>query len=435
MLNEDHKEVASGKKKDEEGYMARTELDSIEKAVKNLRNNIKRGNQQLPAWVQSKITKAADYIDTAAEYLDAEETVDEARNPLKDPATQIKISRGVGALTPESAKQLGPKAEKLQKEKAAQVDLPKLKESLVDKILSEIEEEKDPIGPTKPFKTPKEIANLHGVPLRKIQNQLKIGIDVESEHTTSRKEARIIALQHLEEIPEYYTRLKKMETQAESYDDPCWKGYTQVGTKMKNGKEVPNCVPKTKGVKKAKEQVDEAVRLAAQNGNLLSVVLMWRGKYYSVRTFFPQVRMPSKKEVNDEMQKLYPGCRIISFTQATLDPNQPIVQIQNSKSKNYLLNNQTIGESAEVYEDWQSANRKDRTDGLSQKAVNAYRRENPGSKLQTAVTEKKPKGKRAKRRASFCRRMSGMRSKLTSSKTARDPDSRINKALRRWRCE
>jgi hypothetical protein len=87
-----------------------------------------------------------------------------------------------------------------------------------------------------------------------------------------------------------------------------------------------------------------------------------------------------------------------------------------------------------VSEDWQKVNRKDKTDGLSQAAVNAYRKENPGSKLQTAVTEKKPKGKRAKRRANFCRRMSGMKAKLTSAKTARDPDSRINKALRRWNC-
>ena len=85
-------------------------------------------------------------------------------------------------------------------------------------------------------------------------------------------------------------------------------------------------------------------------------------------------------------------------------------------------------------EDWQKVNRQDKTDGLSQKAVDAYRRENPGSKLQTAVTEKKPTGKRAKRRANFCRRMKGMKSKLTSAKTARDPDSRINKALRRWNC-
>ena len=89
---------------------------------------------------------------------------------------------------------------------------------------------------------------------------------------------------------------------------------------------------------------------------------------------------------------------------------------------------------SQFMEDWQSVNRKDKTDGLSQKAVDAYRRENPGSKLQTAVTEKNPKGKRADRRANFCRRMKGMKSKLTSARTARDPDSRINKALRRWNC-
>lgn len=91
-------------------------------------------------------------------------------------------------------------------------------------------------------------------------------------------------------------------------------------------------------------------------------------------------------------------------------------------------------ESYNVDEDWQSVNRKDNTDGLSQKAVNVYRRENPGSKLQTAVTEKKPTGKRAARRKSFCSRMSGMKKRLTSAKTANDPDSRINKALRRWNC-
>ena len=92
----------------------------------------------------------------------------------------------------------------------------------------------------------------------------------------------------------------------------------------------------------------------------------------------------------------------------------------------------------ELDEDWQKENRKDKTDGLSKKAVKAYRRENPGSKLQTAVTTKPSKlkkgSKSAKRRLSFCRRMKGMKKRLTSAKTARDPDSRINKALRRWNC-
>ena len=72
--------------------------------------------------------------------------------------------------------------------------------------------------------------------------------------------------------------------------------------------------------------------------------------------------------------------------------------------------------------------------GLSAKGVAKYRRQNPGSKLQTAVTEKKPTGKRAGRRKAFCSRMKGMKSKLTSAETSRDPDSRINKALRRWNC-
>jgi hypothetical protein len=91
-----------------------------------------------------------------------------------------------------------------------------------------------------------------------------------------------------------------------------------------------------------------------------------------------------------------------------------------------------------VKEDWQDVNKSDRTDGLSQKAVDAYRRENPGSKLKTAVTKDPSKlkagSKDAKRRLSFCRRMKGMKKRLTNPENARDPDSPINKALRRWNC-
>jgi len=110
--------------------------------------------------------------------------------------------------------------------------------------------------------------------------------------------------------------------------------------------------------------------------------------------------------------------------------------VKNSKPKKPLKDHYDW--RTELDEDWQKVNRKDKTDGLSRKAVKAYRRENPGSKLQTAVTKdpkKLKKGsKSAKRRLSFCRRMKGMKKKLTSAKTARDPDSRINKALRRWNC-
>ena len=136
--------------------------------------------------------------------------------------------------------------------------------------------------------------------------------------------------QYLEEVKKPTGDLKKA----------CWKGYTAVGTKEKNGRTVPNCVP-------------EEVEL-------------------------------------DEVAA------------------------------------------------WQRKEGKSESGGLNQKGVDSYRREHPGSKLKTAVTTKPskldPDSKAAKRRKSFCARMSGMKKRLTSAKTANDPDSRINKSLRKWNC-
>ena len=76
---------------------------------------------------------------------------------------------------------------------------------------------------------------------------------------------------------------------------------------------------------------------------------------------------------------------------------------------------------------------KSKKGGLTAKGRAKYNRAT-GSNLQAPVTEKSPTGKRAARRKSFCARMKGMKKKLTSSKTARDPNSRINKSLRKWNC-
>ena len=87
---------------------------------------------------------------------------------------------------------------------------------------------------------------------------------------------------------------------------------------------------------------------------------------------------------------------------------------------------------------WQRKEGKSESGGLNRKGVASYRAANPGSKLKTAVTTKPSKlkkgSKAAKRRKSFCARMTGMKKRLTSAKTARDPDSRINKSLRKWNC-
>lgn len=87
---------------------------------------------------------------------------------------------------------------------------------------------------------------------------------------------------------------------------------------------------------------------------------------------------------------------------------------------------------------WQRKEGKNPSGGLNAKGVASYRKANPGSKLKTAVTTKPskldPDSKPAKRRKSFCSRMSGHKKKNTSAKTANDPNSRINKALRKWNC-
>ena len=78
---------------------------------------------------------------------------------------------------------------------------------------------------------------------------------------------------------------------------------------------------------------------------------------------------------------------------------------------------------------WQRKEGKKKSGGLNEKGRKSYERENPGSDLKAPS---KKKGN--KRRASFCARMKGMKKKLTSKKTANDPDSRINKSLRAWNC-
>jgi len=249
--------------KDEEYSMARSELNTIVDAVRRLQNKVKNGEGNLEAWVQSKITKAADYIDTAADYVAGGEM-----------------------------------------------------------------------------------------------------------------------------------------------DEECWDGYKQVGMKKKGKKLVPNCVPE-------ETNLEEVTRIPSKTGNIILTTFVWRGKYYGMKLFFPQISKPNRSKVQDQINKVYPGAKVQTFYVSDIKPGEQFLQVS---------------------EDWQSVNRKDKTDGLSQKAVDAYRRENPGSKLQTAVTEKKPTGKRAARRKSFCSRMKGMKKRLTSAETARDPDSRINKALRRWNC-
>jgi hypothetical protein len=70
--------------------------------------------------------------------------------------------------------------------------------------------------------------------------------------------------------------------------------------------------------------------------------------------------------------------------------------------------------------------------GMTKKGVTAYRKANPGSKLKTAVTAKNPTAAEAKRRASYCARSGGQMKDFPEA--AKDPNSRLRQARKRWRC-
>jgi hypothetical protein len=166
----------------------------------------------------------------------------------------------------------------------------------------------------------------------------------------------------------------------------CWPGKHAAGTKKgKNGGQVRNCVPN--------ESIDEADM----------------GKHNNKTTGFKAL---AKKAGGGEKGNKIAGA-----------------QFQKMKKAGQL-------EEQGVAEDWNKVNHHDKTNGLSQKAVNSYRHEHPGSKLQTAVTTKPSKlkagSKDAKRRKSFCARMSGNKGPMKKSNGKPTPKAL---ALRRWNCE
>ena len=233
----------------------------------------------------------------------------------------------------------------------------------------------------------------------------------------------------------------------------CWKGYKKAGTQKLFGKTYNRCVkagdevihdgeqidekkgcnhthegsecpvhgtaecdgPKFKGGDGGKigpnknyvKPMGEAVQVPRKTGQIVRVFLTFRGKMYVIQMFFPSVKVPGRNEVQAQIEKVYPGGKVRNYDISDYEPGQPLLHT----------------------EDWQKKSGKNPEGGLNEKGRKSYERQNPGSDL------KRPSKKVGNpRRKSFCARMKGMKKKLTSSKTANDPDSRINKSLRAWNC-
>jgi hypothetical protein len=247
----------------------------------------------------------------------------------------------------------------------------------------------------------------------------------------------------------------KNESQ-QQLDEKCWDGYQQQGMKNKGGRQVPNCVP-TESMREAfNGEYDDEAGMA--QGNLYTIAKAAHGLLDTIddRDNLPEWVQEKIAKVEGMLVSVWNYLQ--SQKAQGIDPqiSEEFDLIESNIDRLAERNGvdaEAIWEDLEsltddelyvfavtqpVMEDWQKANKKDRTAGMSQKAVNAYRRENPGSKLKTAVTTKPSKlkkgSKASKRRKSYCSRSRGQM-KMHSISCAKTPDKAICKARRRWNCE
>ena len=72
-----------------------------------------------------------------------------------------------------------------------------------------------------------------------------------------------------------------------------------------------------------------------KNGINMCVSLVWRGKYYTIQFFFPGLKKPSRAEIQDSIQKIYPGARVNAYYEHPIDRNSPVVKLPEQEQINH----------------------------------------------------------------------------------------------------
>ena len=78
------------------------------------------------------------------------------------------------------------------------------------------------------------------------------------------------------------------------------------------------------------DPVEESTRIRSKVGNVINVMLSWRGSGYSIKMFFPQVSKPTRKRVQDQIEKVYPGAKLRGYQVSDHDPGEPLLQVGGS---------------------------------------------------------------------------------------------------------
>jgi len=262
----------------------------------------------------------------------------------------------------------------------------------------------------------------------------------------------------------------------QQFAEKCWKGYEKKGMKTMFGKRYPNCVKKeeVEVVDEAKYEAGASTygkatirnkRKFGTSGELPDPLTgkkitkdATRGELISKRREEHKAKRGVKEEVgvstNSAMMRARKEAELRKKEQdavANKMRKEDTTTLQDANGNDFVQVIDVIS-SKKVMSDWRNELSEDDMKGMSvksghkrptksgagmtQKGVEAYRRRNPGSKLKTAVTTEPSKLKKgskdAKRRKSYCARSAGQMKKFP--KAAKDPNSRLRQARRRWNC-
>ena len=263
---------------DYEGAMAKTLLQTICRNAEDIKNMLE-DDENLPEWVQAKITKAEDYITTSLDYLKSTKELDEEVEQIEELDTKtldsyitkvatgpsrgmtqkgtLKSIKAIGGVTTALRK----KAEKPITELKNQDDNQELDSHITREDLRKWFSKTDPEGDWKRINSKGEVAGPcarePGEPKPKCMSKEKRAELSKSERAaavaTKRKHDPVADRAGKGGKPINVSNYGKGKLGEETVDEACWDTHKQVGTKMKGGKVVPDCVPKNEET----EQIDE----------------------------------------------------------------------------------------------------------------------------------------------------------------------------------
>ena len=313
----------SSKKEDHEYSMARSELSTISNAAKRLRKKMK-GEGDIKAWVQSKITKAADYIDTAADYVDSQEIGEACWKGYKKKGMKKMFGKKY------------PNCVKVEETKSGD-------QGLLDWFGKSESKDKKPgwvnvvTGGTCASDEPGE-----GVP-KCVSSHRRANMSKEERLSASIRKKVEDSGQQEKSGAAKPTNVRTEEMDLQEVKDKPGKGsgtkdacYTKVKSRYSvwPSAYASGALVKCRKVgaanwgnstKNEETNIDENYLRIQTRGSTYTILINWRGKYITNQMFFQKFTRPTKTEVTREIQKVYPNAIVLAFNPSANDPTKPLL--------------------------------------------------------------------------------------------------------------